>query len=73
MIDEMNKAGPPMMQEIQLNQSRVIDQTRQANKAQGEQNLVLLVKQRRQNKQQKIDDLAEYNAKYQVDLMARLS
>ena len=46
MIDEMHKGGPPMMQEIHHNQTRVTDHTRQANKAQGDQNLVLLHDQR---------------------------
>jgi len=43
------------------------------NQIQGDENYALMVKNRRLAKQAKADEVAEFKAKYQIDLMARLS
>ena len=72
-MDELLKAGPPMMQEIQRNQERIIDNTKKINQLQGSENFALMHQQRNQAKQQRAYDLAEYQTKYKEDLMVRLS
>ena len=72
-MDELLKAGPPMMQEIQHNQERIIDNTKKINQLQGSENYALMHQQRNQAKQQRAYDLAEYQTKYKEDLMVRLS
>ena len=72
-MDELLKAGPPMMQEIQHNQERIIDNTKKINQLQGSENYALMHQQRNQAKQQRAYELAEYQTKYKEDLMVRLS
>ena len=72
-MDELLKKGPPMMQEIQHNQERLIDNTKKINQMQGSENYVLMLNNRNQAKKQRAEDLAEYQAKYKEDLMVRLS
>ena len=72
-MDELHKAGPPMMQEIEYNQQRIENKTKTVNRLQGKDNYVLMLSQRRQQKKQKADDLKEYQAKFKEDLMARWS
>ena len=72
-MDELLKVGPPMMQEIQHNQERIIDNTKKINQLQGSENYALMHQQRNQAKQQRAYELAEYQTKYKEDLMVRLS
>lgn len=59
-MDQLQKNGPPMMQEIEFNQMKLDDKTKQVNKIQGVDNFALMISQRRKVQQQKEDDLAEY-------------
>ena len=42
-MDELLAKGPPMMQEIQHNQERIIDNTKKINQIQGSENYVLML------------------------------
>ena len=72
-MDELHKVGPPMMQEIEYNQQRIENKTKTVNRIQGKDNYVLMLSQRRQQKQKRAEDLKEYQAKFKEDLMARWS
>ena len=72
-IDELHKVGPPMMQEIEHNQKKLLEETAKINQMQGDENYVLMLSARRQAKQQQMDDLDEYHAKFSEDLMSRLN
>ena len=59
-IDHLHKDGPPMMQEIDFNQKRLEEKTKEVNRMQGDGNYTLMLSQRKQQKRQKCEDLAEY-------------
>lgn len=49
-----------MMQEIDFNQKRLEEKTKEVNRMQGDGNYTLMLSQRKQQKRQKCEDLAEY-------------
>lgn len=67
------KEGPPMMVEMDTNERKAAEQTKLANRVQGEQNYLLMLGQRQQVNSKKLEEIADYKAKYQEDLMARLT
>lgn len=71
-MDELHKVGPPMMQEIELNQNKITETHKQCNKIQGQDNYKLMLNLKRTTQDNKTDELDEYKAKYQHDLLARL-
>ncbi len=62
--DEILKKGPPMMQEIEHNQNKLSETKKQVNKIQGLGNYKLMLNQRRTAQENKIEELAEYKAKF---------
>ena len=46
-IDELHKVGPPMMQEIEHNQKKLLEETAKINQMQGDENYVLMLSARR--------------------------
>ena len=42
-IDHLHKEGPPMMQEIEYNQTRIVNKTKAINRMQGKDNFVLMI------------------------------
>ena len=72
-MDELNKKGPPMMQEIELNQNKLTETKNQVNMIQGVENYKLMLNQRRAAQDNRFEELAEYKAKFSEDLMARLN
>lgn len=63
-MDELHKVGPPMMQEIELNQNKITETHKQCNKIQGQDNYKLMLNLKRTTQDNKTDELDEYKAKY---------
>lgn len=59
-IDQLHKKGPPMMQEIDSNQRLIEEKTKMVNQMQGDGNYTLMLSQRKKEKKQKYQELAEY-------------